>query len=337
MKVLQVLLSVLTVCHGVIFFEKDVAEIKLIGRLIFFIAYSLFVVSHYPYFIEQPIYIVASLLTHVVGITNYSWILITKGKLIVDHILTDINLLTPSHCRKIILYICFVLFLLIVQWFGYAYYFYNSVLYRLNNGGNLIVFDSSFNLLIQAIFQPCFRWGSFSSVIYGVIYFQMHLKHDKIIDQLRMKKVNSFCVIYKALTKIETDFEYFDNLFSSIPALRLVHIFLSMTGTIHFINQTGYQLMLFAVLFDEFVCWILVYVFINVCHSKIYKKIYRIKYSIAVYDRTDDTRGHTIQLLDQMANVQVTAGHLIKLDTGLILPFIGSICTYTFLFFDKFK
>lgn len=87
---------------------------------------------------------------------------------------------------------------------------------------------------------------------------------------------------------------------------------------------------------ETFIVWILVFIFVNLCHVKIKRKINQLRYFIATNNQKDETKGNLLKLLDLMANVHVTAGHLIRFDKEIILPFIGSLFTYTFLFSDKF-
>lgn len=332
-KFFQICLSSLTVYHGLIFIQLDLPIIRLFG--VFYYLFSLVKEVYNAYSEFHSILNWVANEIEFCGMLIYAFVLFIKGKSIVNYVLTNINLLSPFHSKLISIYIIIINVSFIIDWIHSAYLLFGcSINFR--TGYIDPSRDFTFFEIVDVIVYPYRSWTGYSSALYGLMYFLMHLKHDEIINQLAEKKQHTYSVMYRAMTQFETNHEYFDSLVCSFPAAWLLNIFLGMNEIGRYISKVEYKISLYCFIFQDLICWTLTYIFINTCRIKLRTKIRKLKYFIAVKGPLDEPRGLIIQLLDQMANFHVNAGYLIKLDTGLLLPFIGSICTYTFLFKDKF-
>lgn len=68
-----------------------------------------------------------------------------------------------------------------------------------------------------------------------------------------------------------------------------------------------------------------VYTLINICHSKVCEKIRKVEYNLIMKESFSREKGLMVQFLNKMMSIHVTAGNLMKFDTGIILPYIGSV------------
>lgn len=335
MKYLKLLLSAITVQYGVTFFKEESILIKVICRLLFILSLIKEIESDYYLLGQVSILDFAGFSTFYLGSLVYGWILITKRNLLVKLVLQDAKLFNRIQYKKIILCIIFVLTITIIDLITRIVLLYDQLVDKTSKGHS--IYDRRiFILTAELVLHPYYQWNSFSALFYGLIYFQMNLRNDLIIEKLLLTKYHSYPLIYDALTQFKINHENFDDLMSLLPAIWMAHIFLGVGAIIRMVVDFKYSIMSFSLLVKDFLCWTIVYFLIYKCHRNLNEKINKLKYTIAVKGPLDEPKGLTLQLLDQMSSIHVTAGHLVKLDTSLPLPFVGSICTYTFLFMDTF-
>lgn len=323
MKLLTLLLSFFTLQYGVAFSQNQSKLIKIIGLIYFLLYISLELYNAHSRiklnlidFIGIEIFFICSF--------AYGFIFISKGKLIVDYIIHYINIFTPKQYIIVCLFISFLLINNIVHLIASIYPFNSKVL-------------KTSLIFLTIFYRPYFYWISFSASIYGVMYFQMYLKHDRVLNQLFDKKLYTHTVIYKVFMKFKANHRYFDKLVSYFPALWLIQLFIGVNSMISLYSLIPYKLKIIPMVFSEIVPWIFVYLFINLCRSRLCEKIYLLETKVVLNQRFDETKLMSIEFLNRMAQMHVTACGFIKLDTSFILPFLGSLCTYTFLFLEKFK
>lgn len=334
MKILLILLSMLTFFYGVLFTANSKLIFKIFGRL-----FLLFLISRETYlvYLEKDRLLPVEIINYeifFVGIIIFAWVIITNERKIVNYISNNINLLNEKQYKTIVTYTSVILLVSLITFFIEL--------------KTLIILVNTKNFLTEEVFRSFSRtlchgyrfWNSSSSIIYSLMYFLMYLKHDNLLNNLQEIKHNSYSIIYISLSKIKNDHEYFDNLVSLLPAGWLLNLFLGTSGIIETtMNKTLNYLLIVTCIYEHFFSWPIMLIFvINKYHSRLISKIECLKYNVAVeeYSSLDEPKGSKIKLLEQMANIHVTtASSLIKLDKGLILPLIGSICTYTFLFREK--
>lgn len=333
MDVLKTLLTSLTIFYGVTFNEKDPFLVKFFGSIFVLISATVEVYGCYITFINNPITIFGGYLTESIGIVSFELIIIVKRDEIVRFISSNVNLLSPFQYKVTVSCVIISLFIFFIE------SVFNSIVYY----NFLITTDSPFSyesyvLMQSVLFKPYDQWTISGAIIYALIYFLIHIKHDRLLNELlKEEKSLSYVVIYKLLLQFESDYKYFDSLVCLLPAFWLIHLFLGMNNIVISILSFDYKVQVVTFVVKNFVSWTLVYILIIFCHSEICEKVKTFKYKIVLSRQIDEPKGLTLQLLDQITSINVTAGYLVKLNSGLLLPYIGSLCTYTFLFSDKFK
>lgn len=339
-KVLRIFLTILFFFYGISFTKKNTLDvsIKYLGRCLFILAslWDLHVLYN-SIFEESSLIEILGYSSDTLSIISTGISLIIKSKLIIKFVFNHLKLLTSFHikiivfCISITLLNSFSLFVNSIVGLSEQFRYFNNITVQKESSIEFATQDYFTDL----IFRPYYEWTSYGATIYGIMYFMMYLKHDKILNCLLLKKEYSYLVIFKTLHKFETDIEHFDNLVTYLPAIYLVNVFLAMNLLIIYL-RTGSTIQVITSIFGMFIVWPVTYFVVNIFHSKIKKKIYQLRYLIATESQQNETKGNLLKLLDLMSNVHVTAGHLIRLDKEFILPYIGSMFTYTFLFSDKF-
>lgn len=332
MNALQFFLTSINFHYGLFFTNYESKIAKSIGSfmLTFFICHELYLA--YTRLNRNTFLTWIGLESYFVGSFIYGILTMAKHKQIVNYILPNIRLLNHKQYKIAVCAAATAFFLIIWDSIFLAYVLSQKW-----------YFDTFFDTkqpfwcsLIEASTQIYHQWSTFGSVIYSLMYFITHLKHISILDELKHIKRLEYSMIYRILIKFRQDLQYFDSIISILPAVWLVHILLAM-NCLYFMIVNSHVISIMAIVIKEFIVWPSVFIFINICRSKFQKEIECIKFKVAIDDSLDDAKGHAmIQLLDRISNIHVTAAHLIKLDSSLILPYIGSVCTYFFLFHDKF-
>lgn len=334
MKLLLNLLSSITIFYGITFTNKQSKIIQLIGFIFFIIFNFNQIVFSYDTYYDKDRKILQWIgsQTYHLGSFVFGWSIVIKGKSMVDYMMKNNYLMTKSQYKFILCYTLFIIIIFVFDWIiiSKKVFFYLLTVDKLFS-------RETFYFWLAMFTYPCNQWLLFSSLIYGIMYFLMHLNHMKLLQNLTNLKYYSYSTFYRTLTTVQSDYENFDDLFSLFPGSWLVHILLSINCFISLVRDGSFhnEFTFTILLIKEFAFWILVLFFVNVLRSKFIKKIQQVKYFVATVNLIDETKGHSIiQLMDKMCDINVTAGHFCKLDKGLILPFIGSLLTYTFLFME---
>lgn len=327
-------MSTFTFTYGVTFAKKDPRFLKVAGKIYFSLNTIVELYGSYFTFREQEPIQFAGYFTESFGILSFGWIIIIKREQIVSFIQLHYNLLSSFQYKMAILFSSVTLTSFVVE------HIYSFICFH----NNLIKFSSlNFTYDSYVFFQPAIffafeDWTVFGATIYCIMYFLMIIKHSRILDELERQKILSYEAIYKIFIQFKGDYEHFDNMVGLLPACWLVHIFLAMNAISKiYISSLEYKVQVVVFIFKYFLIWPVVYILVNIWHKKIRDKIKKIQLTVVLARKTDEPKGLLVQLLDQIANVTVTAGYLVKFDYKLFLPYIGSLCTYTFLFHDKFK
>lgn len=273
-----------------------------------------------------------------IGMVTFFFVIIRKGRLIVDFIIEHLDLLNKVQYRKSVIYCSSILIMsLIKSVLGFCI-FSDDLVEALNKTKpfDAEFVSQSYKSLIGEFYDS---WVSTSSFIYGLMYYEMHLKHRKLVQNLIETKSCSYSIIYKALTQVRSDHCYFDHLVSLFPFVWLLFLFIGCGAMMEVILSYDLEfrdIRIVTIIHNDIICWSIVLIFIVKCHSEFSKDIEVLKYQIATNDKIDEHKGLTVLLLEQMENVHTTAGSLIKLNKGLLLPLCGTIVSFYFLFKDNF-
>lgn len=329
MKFISILLSVISFQYGFIFFPKQSRFVRYIGLIIFlnhlFLEfYNIFnrnwSRNSFINWIGYEIYYVGSVI--------YGFVIIKNGKKIIDHILSNLYFINRFQyivlCSSITIILFFYLTGLVIS----------CVVYVVQN--ELWLFTGNVVLIISTVSSsPNLYWTLFSSIIYSIMYLEMHLKHMNILAHIKEKKNYSHLLIYKLLIQIQSDYKNFDNLVSIFPGLWLTTFFLGLTSNVFYFTGNKFHKFIFIIYFANVSSWFFVYILVNFLKSFLCARIKSIEYDVVIDCLIDEQR--VFRFLDQMADTHVTAFHLFKFDKGLFLPYMGSVLSWTFLFVDKFK
>lgn len=338
MKLLAILLTFTTIIYGVIFtHDQQSIKFTLIPYSLFTLSCLFCIYSAYELLGQIFILVWCALCTFYLGSYIFGIILILKRQSIVSYILNYLPLLNNLQYKIIITYVTLITIMCFVDWIALSYLLSKIIeIFLLSREGKLMSFGF-FSLILTFLNFFYSEWIPLSSIIYGLMYFLMHLKHIKILENLTKSNNFIYSNFYKASNILETDHHNFDSLVCYFPGIWLVHILFSINAFIIAVSKVP-PVLLVNLFIKEFLCWPIIFFLINYCRSRIIRKILHLQLIVAIEDKTNGSEGHTIvQTLKRMANFHVTAGHFVNMDKGFILPFIGSVCTYTFLFMDKFK
>lgn len=331
MRLIIILLTSFSVQFGLVFAPVQSNLIRFIGLLLLLNQLLLEVYYSYKRIAESASFIDwIGYESYYISCLLYGFVMLTKGKLIVENILLNINLLNKFQYRVACSLIIFFMSLYVINFFiFFSYTFVNSKYFSFS----IKRFESIFFI----ISIPYIHWKFFSGILYALMYFCMHLKHMKLLDHIKQKKSHSHVLVFNVLSEIQFDYENFDNLVSIFPALWMTSLFLGINANINFVKKYGITITLITGFITNEICWYLVYILVNVCKSTFSKKVKCIQYHIVINESMNDEKLLKLRFFDQMAENHVTAFHLLKFDKGLFLPYIGSLLSYTFLFYDKFS
>lgn len=332
MDPLLVLLSVLTLPYGVIFSSNELKIVKYSGLAYFVVSVVCECYYAFKNWTRLSTIEWVGYEAFYSGVIVYGYTLLRNRNFIVDYVRSNIHLLDKSNRKKIIALLIFVISHGLLELSMY-----------INDQGVKVwqhfSADQPFNQsdyvqLSQTIFVIHYFWDMFSPVLYGLMFFLMHLRHKKFLEHLTGSKNHPHGLVYTVLVRIKADHEHFDNVMSLIPAIWLINMILGISAVVGGFASMNPFLAALSVL-EEFVYFPAVFIFINRSYYNLSKKVSQLKQQIAV-NRTTDQPCLTLSLLDQMSSVCVTAGSLVNLDKNLVLPVIGTVFTYTFLFREKF-
>lgn len=331
MKVLFVILSIFTIPYGLTVSSSQSKAIKIFGRVFFIIhlindGYNQYdrIGLSLPDWLAYVTYYVASLI--------FGFVLIFKGNLIVNSLLNDINLLSKFQ-YKLFVFCSIAVFLIYLIDILFVICLFVSQLTGVEVSLGL---KDVRNVWFALLSIPYYEWISISSIIYSLLFFQMYLKQKLILSSLRESKNCSYTYLYKILTKIQLNHDKFDSLVSIFPTLWLIHIFFGANLLIVYVKSN--PILSITMIIKQLVCWPFMLILVNICYSKLKKEIFSIKYNFAVYYSVDDVRSYIyVKLLNEISKCHVTIAYYIPFDKGIILPFLASLCTFTFLFLDNFK
>lgn len=327
-KVLFVLLSCLTVSYGVAFTRRRCRLIYCLGLAYFLSAIVFEVNFSIRAFSSVSVLEFIGYQVFFLGTLIYGCILVTHERTVVSYVRLNIRLLNSRQRRKLLLLLAGVTghaaSELLVSLYGQL----TRVNEVISSQDQSIVVDFTF-----VIFQPFYFWDMFGSVLYGLMFFLMHLKHQRLLAHLDRQEWHPHVLIYRVLTQLKLDHLHFDRLLSMLPAIWLVNMVLGLGGVIELVAQID-KVRAVLIIFAKLFYFSAAYVLVNKCYSTFAQNIEQVKYKIII-NKSSDKLGLAISLLDQMTGVCVTAGSLVKLDKSLFLPVIGSVLTYTFLFRDK--
>lgn len=272
------------------------------------------------------------------GSLLYGFMIINKRQYFTHNILKSLDQFNSRQYLIAVVNLTIVHIITIIDILTVAYDTINKLIIKHQIGEEILTFQTLIGLAYM-ISQSYFEWLLHSSAIYAVLYFQMHLRQEKIINKLDDLKLISYKNIYKVMSQFKHEINHFDDAVSYMAAYWFVHLFLAMNSMISLTKS--FSLISKITTAINLFHWCVVFVFINICRSKILTKIDRLKIKVVMENSNriiDEIRSHTlIKLLDDLSSIHVTVGQFFKLDKGILLPFVGSVCTYTFLFMDKFR
>lgn len=273
--------------------------------------------------------------TYFIGAFSFGLIMMIKGISIANYILTNINLLNRFQYRVAVTYGLLILLITLVDFSIMLKAVVKNII--ISWGKDKFFNEEFIYWSVRSATVAYGEWITFGSFIYGIMYFLMHLKHMNVLDQMTQSKIYSYSLFYKALNMFESDHENFDNLLCLLPAIWLVHM-LFATSVFIYLVKFAYTIPIMSLYTKELISWPLIFILISFSRAKVSKKISELQLLVALDDSTNGCQGEAmIKTLNKISRCNVTAGHLINMDKGLFLPFVGSVCTYTFLFMEKFR
>lgn len=324
MKLIFILLSLFSFNYGVIFAPVQSKIIKYLGRLLF-VNYLILEIynginrnSKDYTFVDWIGYE-----SYVIGCIIYGFLMIKNGDKIVNYVISNIDFLNRFQykvtCFAII--ICFVIYTLGIAMSCKDY---------LTDAEFVFVGQTRYAAIFNAIASPYNYWVVISSIIYSLMYFEMHLKHTKFLDRMKQDKIRSHILVYKISIQVQNDYENFENLVSILPALWMTTFLLGMNANITYARGIRFDIIIFTSFFMSVIAWFPVYFFVNYCKSSLRTKIKYIEYDFLFDESIDEQKVY--RFLDRLTDIHVTVFHLLTFDKGIFLPYVGSVLSYTFLF-----
>lgn len=324
------LISGLTISYGVIINSKQFLTARFILTPIFIIS---IIFELFDLYNKSSILSYIEILGHIIffiGQVSYGLTIIFKLNVIVPFILRKAKLMSNVEKKKATFFIILI-YVLLISLIGMKV---NSTLHLFNSENK---FDWPYlKRIFCVILYPYRLWLAYSSYFYGFMYFLMHLSHLRLLKQLGQVKCHSYSYWYQVLVKIKNEYLLFDQLLSILPSLWILCIFFGCNS----LFQVASKNIPFAIVYFmlDFVSWIFTLILVYKCHCKFVSRVEKLKSDVASSEFTDETtKSQLVILIDQISNVYVTTFSLFKLDKSFVLPFLGSLCTFTFLFRDKFS
>lgn len=330
-------LSLITFNLGIIFERKPKKILKFL-YFFYLLFFSLSLYSFYSASLEVfkiNIFFWLASRTYHLGSFLYGCTMIIKRHSIVNFVVFNIHLLSKLQSNLIILYVLLIFSVYVFDWVRGIEIIFLGIK-RIVLKEEQLNTESVSYLIIFFLHTLYSSWIPFSSTIYGLMYFLMHIKHMQLLDILSQTKSNSYSTFFKTLTVFQLDYEHFNNLVSTFPAVWLIHVLLSMSTFVKLVKIL-HSIDFYNLLLKEFVSWPLIFILIAFCRSRLTRKIIYLQLIVS-YDNTTNgpQTSAMMNVLKRICKCHVTAGNFVNIDRSLILPYVGSVCTYTFLFLDRF-
>ena len=335
MNWLLFLLSVIFFPYGISFTQ----EMKLIIK---FIPYLLFILSIFDQihmmnenfkgsFIGIFCYFV-----YLIGYLTYSFVMFIRGKKLASTIMENIHLLNRKQYKLIL--ICSSLLILNAIILD-AHRLITSVIpviIKLINHYDKRNIVELFIVTARFLSLPYYFWTAHSAFIYGLVYLLMHLKQMKFFSSLENIKNHTYSIWFNVLTCVQFDYENFDKLLSVVPTSWIFCIFINTSPLLQRISSINFPTL--AVTVQDYVSWPIALFCIHKLHSSFEQKIDQIIFTIVMNDSLSDlSKDQFRKLLKQTRNCYVTACFLFRLDKSFVLPFLGSLFTFSIIFKENFE
>ena len=200
-----------------------------------------------------------------------------------------------------------------------------------------VIFILLDNMSSTYIVTGCCVYTAFLSVLHCYTCHQLTLVNNylKRQDQHKIKVVN------KVLSRVLQSLSEFDNLFSLHPLNWFSNALMFASFNVLILSSTSqvYRIVYLIMFVIENTAAVFVVVMLSNCRSKWKRQCHFILQHLVDKDNGSHNIGpfvsrSIIQLLNSIGSFKMTAFSLFTLDTSIILPFIGTVITFTVLFLE---
>lgn len=334
MKCLTYVLSALTIPYGVSFSVKLSLPVKLFVRFLLFLFFLDQVRITYCSF-SGSLISVAGYVIYFIGSLIYTFVLTFRSELIVKTINNNLHLLSAKQYKFISIVFSFLLLeITLVSIIRFITLVVPSVIQlvkRETNNKLLYVGLINHHLVFHYYF-----WLDQSSLIYGLMYLMMHVRHMQLLSSAANIKSHSYVNWFKVVSTFKSDYETFDNSFSLLPMVWILAIFVDTAP--NFSERTFYNLYVIIFFIQDYFMFPLILLSVHKLHSCMRKRVEQIILEIVLSGHLDtSSKDQLVNLVKQIPKFYVTAASLIRLDKSFILPFLGSLFTFSILFKENFS
>lgn len=197
---------------------------------------------------------------------------------------------------------------------------------------------STARVIIDFITVIYSMWQVTMPAIYWLLFYLMIFRHKrKLRSMVTFGYETMYDLWFLFCEQIEDDYNQFNRLFSHLPGIWLAYTFMGFAGHIELIFNETISNMFFHI-FVDFAPWILSLVAINLHHSSFVSQAKVVERVISLRGKIHDSSKYAIKcLIDEMCHKNKPVSCcIVTLDKTLLLPFLGSVCTFTVLFRDQF-
>lgn len=329
---LLLLLSILSIPYGVSYVGKVPLPFVIITRFLFFCSVADQIRMTYDHFAESMM-MMGAFAVSISGNLAFGLTLIVKGKEMVKSVTNNVHLMSGKQKRIFCLIFSLLILEIIVVMICRIFTSILPHIHSLRSGKGHTL--HCIRGVIRNIIYPYYFWPAHSALIYALMYSLMHLKQMNLLSSVENITIHSYVTWFNIINFIKCDYETFDKLFSSFPAVCLCSIF---TDTIIIIQKLSIvNFYSFINFLNSYICWPLVLFAINQLHSHLSKKVDQIILKVAQSEYVNELlKGHLVNLIKQISDFHITAFSVVRLDKSLVLPLLGSLFTFSLLFKEYF-
>lgn len=337
MKLMVFFLSLLTIPYGISFSGNLPLPIKIVTRLFFLLS----LLDQFYMLLKnsgETLISTFGYLTFFFSNILFGTILIFRGRKIVDFIIENIHLMNSKQYKLIMSSL--LLFLLEMICLTTSRFFSSVLPLIINLSTKSEPGPKIKEKLAMRLFRTCFYiyyfWVTLSGIIYGLMYLMMHLKHMKLLSTVSTSKCHSYVTWFNVVRAVKSDYEHFDHLVSLFPTVWIISIFINTSSALDIRSLSNIYTIMFLV--QDYFCYPIVLLYIHKLHSSFAKSVDQITLSIALSDYlSNSSKDQLVKLLEQLLTPYVTASSFFRLDKSFVLPFIGSLFTFSILFRENFS
>ena len=334
MNKLLFLISFVTGPYGVIFSRRQPPEFTLIARITFLVA-----VVRESFYVYAKVtrehscaleLVVMSLIP--IGLFFTGLFMTTNQKEIRKLMFNRVSLLKKSQIKQCILLLCILYILVIIET---VVTIINALQFHQEHFNNTDISTvEHINEFLSPIFNFYTNWIPMTAGLYCFMFYQMHLAHMNMLIGIK-STAGRYSLWMRLWYQIDQDYLQFDRLFSHLPGLWLLYVFLGIGGYVEIASEQDIYFSILYPILDYF-SWSVVFYFIHKMHKKFHRLCVILKLHVANNSLMDESsRANIVEIIDKIADHYVTAGSIVKVDKYLLLPFLGSLCTFTFLFREQ--